>query len=40
VAVAATSEAEWRTFCDVVGVSELKDDARFATNADRVDHRA
>ena len=40
VAVAATSEAEWRTFCDVVGVPELKEDARFATNSDRVEHRA
>ncbi|MEI7926604.1 MAG: CoA transferase, partial [Chloroflexota bacterium] len=40
VAVAATSEAEWATFCDVVGMPELKADPRFATNADRVDHRA
>ncbi len=40
VAVAATSEAEWATFCDVVGMPELKTDPRFATNADRVDHRS
>ena len=40
VAVAATSEAEWATFCDVIRKPELKDDPRFATNADRVDHRS
>ena len=40
VAVAATSEAEWRTFCTVVGTPELVADPRFATNSDRVDHRS
>lgn len=34
------TDALWRKFCDVIGRPELKDDARFATNADRVVHRA
>ncbi len=29
------NEAIWRRFCDAIGLSELKDDQRFATNADR-----
>ena len=39
VSVAATSEAEWVKFCKVIERPELVDDIRFATNADRVDHR-
>lgn len=37
--VSATSEAEWRSFCEAVKRPELVEDPRFATNADRVDHR-
>jgi crotonobetainyl-CoA:carnitine CoA-transferase CaiB-like acyl-CoA transferase len=34
--LAAVSDAQWRTFCDVLGFADLKDDARYATNNDRV----
>src|SRR5690606_25783347 len=39
LAVSATSEGEWRALCTGIGQEALLDDARFATNADRVDHR-
>jgi CoA:oxalate CoA-transferase len=34
------NEAIWRRFCDAIGMSELKTDARFATNADRTGNHA
>ena len=34
--LAAVSDAQWRTFCDVLGFADLKDDPRYATNNDRV----
>ena len=39
IGVSATSKAEWTLFCDTIDKPELKDDPRFKTNADRVDHR-
>ncbi len=39
LAVSATSPAEWALLCETIGKPELKDDARFKTNPDRVDHR-
>jgi crotonobetainyl-CoA:carnitine CoA-transferase CaiB-like acyl-CoA transferase len=40
VAVAPANEAIYRRFIDAIGASELAADARFATNAGRVAHRA
>jgi crotonobetainyl-CoA:carnitine CoA-transferase CaiB-like acyl-CoA transferase len=40
IAVAVGSERQWRRFCDVLGLAELADDPRFATNGQRVEHRA
>ena len=37
--LSATSEAEWRGFAAAIKHPELLEDARFATNGDRVDHR-
>jgi crotonobetainyl-CoA:carnitine CoA-transferase CaiB-like acyl-CoA transferase len=37
--LSATSEAEWRGFAKAIQHPELLEDARFATNGDRVDHR-
>lgn len=37
--VMAGNQKMWRALCDVLGVPELKDDPRFATNADRVRNR-
>ena len=34
--LAAVSDAQWRTFCDALGFEDLKADARFATNNERV----
>jgi CoA:oxalate CoA-transferase len=34
----AGNEAIWKNFCDAIGLSELKADPRFATNADRTAH--
>jgi crotonobetainyl-CoA:carnitine CoA-transferase CaiB-like acyl-CoA transferase len=34
------NEAIWRRFCDAIGRSDLKDDARFLLNADRTEHHA
>ena len=30
----------WRKFCEIAGLADIMDDPRFATNADRVKHRA
>jgi crotonobetainyl-CoA:carnitine CoA-transferase CaiB-like acyl-CoA transferase len=40
IAVAVGSERQWLRFCEVLGLPELATDPRFATNGDRVDHRA
>ena len=37
--ISATSQSEWVALCDAIGKPELKDDARFKTNPDRVDNR-
>ena len=34
--LAAVSDAQWLTFCDALGLADLKADARYATNNDRV----
>lgn len=39
IGVSVTSEEEWRRFCAVTGTENLVEDARFATNALRVEHR-
>jgi crotonobetainyl-CoA:carnitine CoA-transferase CaiB-like acyl-CoA transferase len=40
IAVAVGSERQWPRLCGVIGLPALATDARFATNGDRVDHRA
>lgn len=40
IAVGVGSERQWPRFCAALGVPELADDPRFATNGDRVEHRA
>ena len=37
--LAAVSDAQWRTFCDALGLADLKDDPNYATNNDRVRQR-
>ena len=37
--VAVGNDSLWRVFCHVLGVDDLADDPRFATNKDRVGHR-
>ena len=37
--VSAVSDAQWATFCDVFGFADLKMDARYASNNDRVRER-
>ncbi len=37
--VGATSPRNWTAFCEVTGLQHLENDARFATNHARVDHR-
>ncbi len=37
--IATGNDAQYRRLCDVLGVSELKDDPRFATNGDRITNR-
>ena len=37
--LSAVSDAQWRTFCQALGLADLLDDARFATNNDRVRER-
>ena len=34
--LAAVSDGQWRTFCDVLGLQDLKDRAEYRTNNDRV----
>ena len=40
IAVAVGSERQWPRFCEAVGLPDLAGDPRFATNGDRVEHRA
>jgi crotonobetainyl-CoA:carnitine CoA-transferase CaiB-like acyl-CoA transferase len=37
--VGVANEAIWQRFCPVIGRTELREDARFDTNAHRVEHR-
>ena len=37
--ISAVSDAQWATFCDVLGFADLKSDARYASNNDRVRER-
>jgi formyl-CoA transferase len=39
LAIAVATEVQWRAFCPAIGRAELAEDARFATNRDRVRHR-
>ena len=39
IAVAVASERQWARFCAVLGIAELAEDPRFATNRDRVVNR-
>jgi crotonobetainyl-CoA:carnitine CoA-transferase CaiB-like acyl-CoA transferase len=39
IAVAVGSERQWPRLCDALGMPDLADDPRFATNGDRVVHR-
>jgi crotonobetainyl-CoA:carnitine CoA-transferase CaiB-like acyl-CoA transferase len=40
IAIAVGSERQWPRFCEALGLPELVDDPRFATNADRVTNRS
>ena len=40
IAVAVGSERQWLRFCEALGLPDLAGDPRFATNGDRVEHRA
>ena len=40
IAVAVGSERQWQRLCQAMGLDRLATDARFATNGDRVQHRA
>jgi crotonobetainyl-CoA:carnitine CoA-transferase CaiB-like acyl-CoA transferase len=40
IAVGVGSERQWARFCEAIGAPELATEARFATNGDRVEHRA
>ena len=40
IVVTVGTEKIWSNFCDSLGIPQLKTDARFITNADRVKHRA
>lgn len=40
VVIAATNDRFWRRVCDLVGRPELIEDARFLTNADRLERRS
>jgi len=39
LALAVGSDSLWRTFCPLLGIEELRDDPRYATNAARVENR-
>lgn len=39
IAVTAQTQAQWVALCDVIGMPELVEDARFTTNADRVENQ-
>lgn len=39
IIVGVGTERLWRGFCDVLGLEHLRDDSRFATNADRNENR-
>ena len=39
LAVAVGSERQWPRFCEALGLPDLAEDPRFATNGDRVEHR-
>lgn len=38
--LAAVSDAQWRTFCDALGLDDLKSEGKYASNNDRVRERA
>lgn len=38
ILIAVGNDSLWRSFCDVAGLAQIKDDPRFRTNADRVAH--
>ncbi len=40
VAIGVGNDGQWRRMCEALGAFELRDDARFAGNADRVRNRA
>ena len=40
IAIGVGSERQWARFCPALGLPGLATDARFATNGDRVEHRA
>jgi crotonobetainyl-CoA:carnitine CoA-transferase CaiB-like acyl-CoA transferase len=40
IAIAVGSERQWRRLCVTMGIPELAEDPRFATNGDRVSNRA
>jgi crotonobetainyl-CoA:carnitine CoA-transferase CaiB-like acyl-CoA transferase len=40
IAIGVGSERQWRRLCTTLGLTELAEDPRFATNGDRVAHRA
>lgn len=39
ILLAISNDSQWQRFCDAAGAPELKDDKRFATNAQRVANR-
>jgi len=39
ITIAVRSDAEWRALCDVMGAPEHAEDPRFATRAQRLEHR-
>lgn len=40
IAIAVGSERQWPRFCEAIGLPAIAADPHFATNGDRVDHRA
>jgi crotonobetainyl-CoA:carnitine CoA-transferase CaiB-like acyl-CoA transferase len=40
VAIGVGNDGQWRRMCDAIGAADLRDDARFTGNADRVRNRA